>query len=80
MAFPEGARGPETLSLRVKDDEATMDGVTRPVYFVTTAIAFLLGFVVDYSVRGYGSVRGTGQVSETPDLDVAQDRGFCWRT
>ena len=63
VAFPEGARGSETLSLRVKDDEATMDGVTRPVYFVTTAIAFLLGFVVEYSVRGYGYVRGTGQAA-----------------
>lgn len=80
VTFPDEERGAETLSLRVRDGEATIDGITWPGYVMVGVIAVLLSFVVDYSVRGYGYVRGTGQVSETPDLDVGEERGFYWRT
>lgn len=49
-------------------------------YSTAATLGLLLGLVVSFSVDGFGYVRGTGQVSETPDLDVAEDRGFYWRT
>jgi hypothetical protein len=49
-------------------------------YIVTGTIAFGLGLTVDQSLRGFGYVRGRGQVGETPDLNVAESRGFYWRT
>lgn len=47
---------------------------------IAAALGFLLGLVVDLSSRGFGYVRGTGQVAETPDLDVGEERGFYWRS
>lgn len=44
------------------------------------AIAALLGFVVQYTVRGFGYVPGTGKPGQTNPIEVAEDRGFYWRT
>ena len=43
-------------------------------------IAALLGFVVQYTVRGFGYVPGTGKPGQTNPTEVAEDRGFYWRT
>lgn len=82
--IPERYEGASSVPILV--DPSTLDPYvtdgTWPAgaYALAAGLGFLLGLVVSFSVDGYGYVRGTGQVSETPDLDVAEDRGFYWRT
>ena len=52
-----------------------------PTLVVSVAgIAALLGFVVQHTVRGFGYVPGTGKPGQTNPTEVAEDRGFYWRT
>lgn len=52
-----------------------------PTLAVSVAgIAALLGFVVQFTVRGFGYVPGTGKPGQTNPTEVAEDRGFYWRT
>lgn len=80
VALPDSLRGDETVEIRVRNDTASIDWITGSTYVVAGVIGLLLGIVVDMSLRGFGYVRGTGQTSETPDLDVGEERGFYWRT
>jgi hypothetical protein len=49
-------------------------------YILAFALGALLGAVMVMTVRGYGYVRGTGEPGSRPSVDVAEDRGFYWRT
>jgi hypothetical protein len=49
-------------------------------YLLAAGLGALLGVVMVMTVRGYGYVRGTGDPGSQPQLDVAEDRGFYWRT
>lgn len=49
-------------------------------YILAAGLGALLGVVMVMTVRGYGYVRGTGETGSTPGLNVAEDRGFYWRT
>jgi hypothetical protein len=49
-------------------------------FILVGLLGALLGAVMVMTVRGFGYVRGTGDVGSTPDLAVAEDRGFYWRT
>jgi hypothetical protein len=83
VVIPEEYLGNEVIPVIVHEDgsiEVPEGGFGLLTYIVTGIIAFGLGLTVDLSLRGFGYVRGTGQVGETPDLDVAESRGFYWRT
>ena len=80
VVFPESMRGQETLPIRVSGDSAHIDWINSSTYLLAGAIGLLLGLVVDFSLRGHGYVRGKGGVSETPDLNVGEERGYYWRT
>lgn len=83
VALPEGTEMGEEVPVIVPDSGDPFVGeylISIPVVIGGTVLGLLLGFVVDYSLQGYGYVRGRGGVSETPDLNVAEDRGFYWRT
>ncbi len=49
-------------------------------YILAAGLGALLGVVMVMTVRGYGYVRGTGEPGSHPRVDVAEDRGFYWRT
>ncbi|HEY5890133.1 MAG TPA: hypothetical protein VIW94_05485, partial [Acidimicrobiia bacterium] len=49
-------------------------------YVMALVIGALLGVVMVMTMRGYGYVRGTGEPGSRPKVDVAEDRGFYWRT
>ncbi len=49
-------------------------------YVLVLVLGALLGVVMVMTVRGYGYVRGTGEPGSRPKVDVAEDRGFYWRT
>ena len=49
-------------------------------YVMTLVLGALLGVVMVMTIRGYGYVRGTGEPGSRPQVDVAEDRGFYWRT
>jgi hypothetical protein len=49
-------------------------------YILAVVLGALLGIVMVMTVRGYGYVRGTGEPGSHPRVDVAEDRGFYWRT
>lgn len=83
VILPEKYRGSDEVPLIVYEDGtvAVSEGGFGPLTYVGAGvIAFGLGLTVDLSLRGFGYVRGTGEVGETPDLDVAESRGFYWRT
>lgn len=54
--------------------------VTPTLIGLTAGIAALLGKVVEMTHRGFGYVRGSGKPGETRPVEVAEDRGFYWRT
>jgi len=83
VGVPEEHLGSDEVPLIVHEDgrlEVADGGFGPLTYLGAGVIAFGLGLTVDLSLRGFGYVRGTGQVGETPDLDVAESRGFYWRT
>lgn len=49
-------------------------------YVLALVLGALLGVVMVMTIRGYGYVRGTGEPGSRPKVDVAEDRGFYWRT
>lgn len=53
---------------------------TQADYLLAAGLGALLGVVMVMTVRGYGYVRGTGEPGSQPQVDVAEDRGFYWRT
>ena len=54
--------------------------ISAPFMAVVAGGAFLVGFVVDLSRRGFGYVRGTGRAGETNPDELAESRGFYWRS
>lgn len=83
VVIPEKYRGRDVVPLIVHEDGTVTvsEGGFGPLtYLVAGIIALGLGLTVELSLRGFGYVRGTGQVGETPDLDVAESHGFYWRT
>jgi len=83
VVLPEKYRSSDQVPLIVHEDGtvAVSEGGFGPLTYVGAGImAFGLGLTVDLSLRGFGYVRGTGQVGETPDLDVTESHGFYWRT
>ena len=83
LVIPEQYRGNDVVPLIVNEDGtvAIDDGTFGPwLYLAVGIIAAGLGLTVELSLRGFGYVRGTGRVGETPDLDVSESHGFYWRT
>lgn len=54
--------------------------LTAADYILASAVGASLGLVMVMTIRGYGYVRGTGEPGSYPSVDVAEDRGFYWRT
>ncbi len=54
--------------------------VTSGLLLGVGGVAFLLGLVVDLSLRGYGFVPGTGGAGQTNPEHLDESRGFYWRT
>lgn len=54
--------------------------ITPALVLAIAGLAALLGGVVQMTVRGYGYVRGTSEYGQTNPVEVAEDRGFYWRT
>jgi hypothetical protein len=83
VVIPEKYRGRDVVPLIVHEDgtvAVSYGGFGPLTYLIAGIIALGLGFTVELSLRGFGYVRGTGQVGDTPDLDVAESHGFYWRT
>ena len=83
VGLPVEYLGDDQVPLIVHEDGTVTvsEGGFGPLTYVGAGIiAFGLGLTVDLSLRGFGYVRGTGQVGETPDLDVTESHGFYWRT
>jgi hypothetical protein len=83
VVIPEQYRGNDVVPLIVNEDGTVTidDGAFGPwLYVAVGIIAAWLGLTVEQSLRGFGYVRGTGQVGETPDLDLGESHGFYWRT
>jgi hypothetical protein len=83
LVIPEQYRGNDVVPLIVHEDGtvAIDDGDFEPwLYVAVGIIAFGLGLTMEQSLRGFGYVRGTGRVGETPDLDVGESHGFYSRT
>jgi hypothetical protein len=58
-------------------------GFTVPAYpllLIVAAIGAMLGLVVVGNVRGFGFIRGTGELGTMQPGDVDEDRGFYWRS
>ncbi len=54
--------------------------LTPALMLSVAGVATLLGVVVQLTVRGFGYVPGTGKPGQTDPIEVAEDRGFYWRT
>lgn len=84
VRIPESEVESGTVLVWRADEAFTLSDPGRALtvgdYLVVFGLGALLGVVMVMTVRGYGYVRGTGETSSTPDLDVAEDRGFYWRT
>jgi hypothetical protein len=73
VLVPDAYRGMDVVPLVGHEDGAleVSDGSFRPsVYVAAGIIAMALGLAVDLSLRGFGYVRGTVQVGDTPDMHV----------
>ncbi len=81
------SRDPVTDGFSLDNDPetniATVDVVDPAIRFVwygfIVGAALLLGLVTLFSMRGHGYLRGTGEVGSTPELEVAESKGFYWR-
>ena len=67
-----------THALEIAEPGIRMPGTGLAV--VVGLSGFLLGLVILNNSRGFGFVRGTGQVGEMQPVDVDEDRGFYWRS
>ncbi len=54
--------------------------LTPALMLSAAGVAALLGAVVQSTLRGFGYIPGTGKPGQTNPVEVAEDRGFYWRT
>ena len=73
VLVPDEYRGMDVVPVIGHEDGALdiSDGpIGTSVYLAAGIIAMALGLTVDLSLRGFGYVRGTVQVGETPEMHV----------